>query len=436
MSNSTEVVAPPETGTRPVLTVASIEMQWDADGDGASTLLQSALTRVQGAVRADDRVCPVTANRLVVEFGPVANSVPPQVLGYRLAQALGRDLPSNSRSSSLAVSVGMATPEGHPHASDVTRRALAASSAGSSQLTRRPFAGTEPSNALITVDGIVGRSMSPATSSRAAVHRRSVYRYRVGRATTVLSPLVLAGGVDDGTRGGGRNGHDARVDLTVLVIDPAADRTDEPGFATMTAASVAQRLGCRAAAVTASLDGDPALAIDGFALDLVVLVLEGGWSGLSSTWPTGAWGIPASLTAIYRAAGLPVLAVSAGAGAGAVASCAAQGALALFGLEQLPEALEALALQAGDELATGPEVAFPPHFKALVNLTASERRILYFMTEGWAAQDIADQLVVSLTTVRSHIRSTLRKLGVRSQLAAVAIANSRDLDHALSGDAS
>ena len=436
MSNSTEVVAPPETGTRPVLTVASIEMRWDSDGDGGSTLLQSALSRVQGAVRAEDRVCPVTANRLVVEFGPVANSVPPQVLGYRLAQALGRDLPSHTRSSSLAVSVGMATPEGHPHASDVTRRALAASSAGSSQLTRRPFAGTEPSNALITVDGIVGRSMSPAASSRAAVHRRSVYRYRVGRATTVLYPLVPAGGVDHGARGSSRNGHDTRADLTVLVIDPAADRPDEPGFATMTAASVAERLGCRSAAVTASLDGDPALAIDGFALDLVVLVLEGGWSGPSSTWPTGAWGIPASLTAIYRAAGLPVLAVSAGAGAGAVASCAAQGALALFGLEQLPEALEALALQAGDEMATGPEVALPPHFKALVNLTASERRILYFMTEGWAAQDIADQLVVSLTTVRSHIRSTLRKLGVRSQLAAVAIANSRDLDHALSSDAS
>ena len=49
------------------------------------------------------------------------------------------------------------------------------------------------------------------------------------------------------------------------------------------------------------------------------------------------------------------------------------------------------------------------------------------MTEGWAAQDMTDELVVSLTTVRSHIRSVLRKLGVRSQLAAVALANSRDL---------
>ena len=71
----------------------------------------------------------------------------------------------------------------------------------------------------------------------------------------------------------------------------------------------------------------------------------------------------------------------------------------------------------------------PARFRSLLELTAGERRVLFYLTEGWAAQDIADELVVSLTTVRSHIRSVLRKLEVRSQLAAVAIANSRDLDH-------
>ncbi len=70
---------------------------------------------------------------------------------------------------------------------------------------------------------------------------------------------------------------------------------------------------------------------------------------------------------------------------------------------------------------------YPEQFRALVGLTASERRVLYYLTEGWAAQDMTGELVVSLTTVRSHIRSVLRKLGVRSQLAAVALANSRDL---------
>jgi DNA-binding CsgD family transcriptional regulator len=225
-----------------------------------------------------------------------------------------------------------------------------------------------------------------------------------------------------------------KADLTVLVIDPAAERSHEPGFATLTAASVAEQLGCRSAAVSAPV-GDPAMAIDGFALDLVVLVLEGGFSGHSPTWSAGAWGIPASLTASYRAADVPVLAVSAGAGAGAVASCVAQGALALFSLDDLPSALTSLSRTANDDPAQGAETPLPPQFRALVGLTASERRILFYLTEGWAAQDIAEELVVSLTTVRSHIRSTLRKLGVRSQLAAVAIANSRDLEHALSGDA-
>ena len=59
-----------------------------------------------------------------------------------------------------------------------------------------------------------------------------------------------------------------------------------------------------------------------------------------------------------------------------------------------------------------------------MTLTSSERRVLYYLTTGLAAQDIADDLVVSLATVRSHIRSVLRKLEVRSQLAAVALANS------------
>jgi DNA-binding NarL/FixJ family response regulator len=70
---------------------------------------------------------------------------------------------------------------------------------------------------------------------------------------------------------------------------------------------------------------------------------------------------------------------------------------------------------------------YSERFRALVGLTTSERRVLYYLTQGWAAQDMAEELVVSLTTVRSHIKSVLRKLGVRSQLAAVAAANSRDL---------
>ena len=41
---------------------------------------------------------------------------------------------------------------------------------------------------------------------------------------------------------------------------------------------------------------------------------------------------------------------------------------------------------------------------------------------GESAETIAEQVVVSLTTVRSQIRAILLKLGVNSQLAAVALA--------------
>ena len=116
-----------------------------------------------------------------------------------------------------------------------------------------------------------------------------------------------------------------------------------------------------------------------------------------------------------------------GAGAGALASCVAQGAIPLFSPDQLPAWLRSLGSPTGDELPQDAELHLSEKFRALVGLTASERRVLFYLTEGWSAQDMTDELVVSLTTVRSHIRSVLRKLGVRSQLAAVALANSRDL---------
>ena len=57
-----------------------------------------------------------------------------------------------------------------------------------------------------------------------------------------------------------------------------------------------------------------------------------------------------------------------------------------------------------------------------VRLTSRERsrRSPY---DGCAAEEIAEAQFVELTRVRSQIRSVLRKLGVHSQLAAVAYAN-------------
>jgi DNA-binding NarL/FixJ family response regulator len=56
-------------------------------------------------------------------------------------------------------------------------------------------------------------------------------------------------------------------------------------------------------------------------------------------------------------------------------------------------------------------------------LTMREREVLAALVDGLSAEEIAEHQFVALTTVRSQIRAVLQKLGVRSQLAAVAYAN-------------
>jgi two-component system, NarL family, nitrate/nitrite response regulator NarL len=56
-------------------------------------------------------------------------------------------------------------------------------------------------------------------------------------------------------------------------------------------------------------------------------------------------------------------------------------------------------------------------------LTPREALVLGALSNGLSAEEIARQHFVALTTVRSQIRAVLQKLGVRSQLAAVAVAD-------------
>jgi DNA-binding CsgD family transcriptional regulator len=63
-----------------------------------------------------------------------------------------------------------------------------------------------------------------------------------------------------------------------------------------------------------------------------------------------------------------------------------------------------------------------------LRLTAREAQVLADLTAGKSARSIARQCRLSEATVRTHIRSVLGKLGVNSQLAAVALA--RDLGFA------
>lgn len=120
----------------------------------------------------------------------------------------------------------------------------------------------------------------------------------------------------------------------------------------------------------------------------------------------------------------------------ALGECLEEGAL---GVIPKSESLDRLALAITDAVS-GTAVMRPADRDALLNaardgraadeerqapfarLSTKERQILGHLMWGRSAEDIARMEYVSLATVRSQIRSILQKLGVNSQLAAVALA--------------
>jgi PAS domain S-box-containing protein len=65
----------------------------------------------------------------------------------------------------------------------------------------------------------------------------------------------------------------------------------------------------------------------------------------------------------------------------------------------------------------------PPHPK----LTARQNQILHLLARGYSTRQIADELHLSLETVRNHIRRTLQALGAHSRLEALAVARAEGL---------
>jgi PAS domain S-box-containing protein len=60
-------------------------------------------------------------------------------------------------------------------------------------------------------------------------------------------------------------------------------------------------------------------------------------------------------------------------------------------------------------------------------LTERHRQILGLLEQGYSTQQIADELYLSVSTVRNHIKESMRRLGVRSRVGAVAAARKTGL---------
>jgi len=365
-------------------------------GYDAGTAFELALRRIEQVVRADDRVCPFGVSRVAIAFGPDAEAVTPKMLGERLARAVRQRPPADRR----------AVGPGGPKRKAGAERPPTVGEGGAVLRRLR----TPPWSTTVIVDRLPGGLASP-------LRHRTVVRYATGGFSRYGTRH------DDPSVPGNRG--------TILVVSPGRTPGGAPGLSAVAASAAAERLGFEAGAVALTGDDELVLDLHGAPLDLVILVVEGERDPTSDllTWASSTWHVPAQLAARYFSKGIGVLAVGAGAGPGALAGCLAQGATVLLDLDELQAELSHLGAAPGPDdswSAPGAGGRVPPPMEALMLLTASERRVLFYLTTGRSAQDIADDLVVSVTTVRSHIRSILRKLGVRSQLAAVAIANGQD----------
>jgi DNA-binding NarL/FixJ family response regulator len=220
----------------------------------------------------------------------------------------------------------------------------------------------------------------------------------------------------------------------LAVVDPLPARDAMPSVAAQAIAAMTERMGW---CVTVTAGAERARAAPESLLvgsRVAVLVLHGELRA-EATDPSTTWEGMAGVAQSLVQCGARVVAVRIGASAAALAACVEHGAIGVLHVDSLADQLGTLRpalLTVAD--ATRARIRhrrgvdderwpLPAPFDALTRLTAKERSVLSLLMEGCAAAAIAQRLVVSISTVRAHIRSILVKLNVKSQLAAVAIAN-------------
>jgi DNA-binding CsgD family transcriptional regulator len=394
-------------------TVAYVQVRSVSERNGADHQNGQVLGRILAAVRSDDHVCPIAPDRIAVSFGRSAGDVTAESLAERIISALAPG-ESATNDKDAIVAVGVAEASDYIELSVLIDRAMSACGAG-----WRFVADGESSGSVAVLD----LETSSATDLQ-ALRRRIRSRTRPSGAVDSLwwdrRRLVSADSL-------------ATQSPSLLVVDGEIGSSARPGLTAGSIAGLASAVGFSVS--VRSLDAVKETTWDTGAPDVVMLILDGAATAHSGvSWGSGAWHGSELVTAAAIRPGARVLAIGTGSATGALAACVSRGATALFGINEtwahLRE-LQAHPTSPGllvDRLMRIPASHRPAGFDAMVKLTDSERRVLFYLTGGWSAQAIAGELVVSLTTVRSHIRSLLRKLNVRSQIAAVAIANGLEFE--------
>ena len=183
--------------------------------------------------------------------------------------------------------------------------------------------------------------------------------------------------------------------------------------------------------ITALATGAPSAAeileaARNFAPEVVLLDLDLG-EGVGSSLP---------LIKKFEAMGAIVLMLTGATNPVSLAECIESGAIGLLSKETpFEEVVAAVAAAALDQELVSPadrhtlmgelrsyRTETRERREPFERLTAREQQVLAALTDGKSAAEIASESFVSLTTVRSQIRAVLLKLGVTSQLAAVALA--------------
>jgi DNA-binding NarL/FixJ family response regulator len=424
-----------------------------------------AVRRMERCIRPADRVCMLGASRLAVCFGHGSHRIAPSELGTRLARAMGDHLTIGSTTLDLRVTVGVGAGTTAVDSSDLIGAAIASTRTPQSRISLSRARPDTTATSMVTVIQVpephqllrVSHSgpgtSPPSVSTRATGTSHPATTHRLLRRTSFrrLDTVDHSSGVTGGRtvrppapEGDRFPPHSRVAGLTILVVDPAVALSDTPRSAVQGVAAAARRLGV--CPILSAADR-PDTVVDDLSVseaDAVVLILHPD-TARPLGGPDGGtpWEHPARLARALVDAGASVIALSVGASAAGVAACVEQGAAGLLHIDALADELVTVAKMAaaktnGAARANGNgngssngngngsqrgRRQLPAPFDALVHLTSTERKVLFHMMEGRAAGEIASELVVSLTTVRSHIRSILRKLNVNSQLAAVAIAN-------------